>query len=718
MWKGSYGLSCTSRHAHPGGASDHVFEDDGFRCCKSLESGPGSLDRDEQTVARRAQVRADLDQLLDLTISPSTRNQIEQRLCLPRMELSAEQLELVLGFRSPQVAQISGARIASCRKDPALGPLMLESFLGAKFGYLPFDPDIFERLLFGLQQLPKESLAVSLEQAKYRHLLDAAWAHLLDTRLEALMTEGELQRPTFRPEQRQAAQQFLTDWLTELFDGPGLVALQADSGDRALFLLEQFEAILIAELITDAQPGVVRAAVEAARHLAHPFPEPARALRQRLATGDLSEDFRQSLELLPAADSETISPPPLGKTYPQSNIYLEPSDRRWPIKLSQPERHMKTWPATALACGLLTTLWLLGMAYLPSRRHLLKRVGAILIAPLLLAATEGALTLADVAPRMDLRPTFNPNKVPEQLWRVQELEGVDFAVTVEGRARQLAFPVAKEAGSWRVFALGESSVHGSYYPLEGSFAARLEYNLSARNPGQKVEVINAGVGAALSDGIAHYAFEALRYQPDLLVLYLGNNDMSHFVAMAGFQGLTARRIELRYLLDRVRLIRVINDLLPRDLLERFAGANKDSAYLDLEQLSHDDRAVLLKLAEANATQNIERVARRARSQGVQVLIGIQAQNQDLCPTDRFEDSSSGCFPETLRRIAVTAGARSGATVVDIPAALRHHAGGQLTGIAGEDYFYDTVHPSLLGHAVIARTITPAAEDLLLNRAGP
>ncbi len=521
--------------------------------------------------AEVAPVDANLSRLLELTLAPRTRTEIEERLCAPEVELSEEQLERLLGFQAPQVAQISGARIASCRQDLVLGPLMLETFLGAKFGYLPFDPDIFERLLFGLRRLPQEQLAATLNTARYEHLLDAAWAHLLDTRLEALMTEGVLQRPTFSPEQRRAAQQFLTDWLDDLLGGPGLVALQADSGDRALFLLEQFEAILLAELITGAQPGQARAAIEAARHLAHPFPEPARALQQRLKAGDLPEDFRPLLEQLPSADSGSVAAPPLPRTYPQNSVSLEPSNRSWTAQLKEPGTSPHAWSSVLLVTTLLFIAWLLAMMGWPKRRGLLKRAGAILLTPLLLVATEAALTLSGVAPLMDVRPSFNPNQVPGQLWQMQQLDGVNFAVTIEGRARQLAFPVVKEEDSWRVFVLGESSVHGSYYPLEGTFAARLQHNLSLRNPARKIEVINAGVGAALSDGIAHYAFEALRYQPDLLVLYLGNNDMSHFVAMAGFRGFTARSIELRYLLDRVRLVRVINDLLPAGLLDRFAG---------------------------------------------------------------------------------------------------------------------------------------------------
>ena len=98
-----------------------------------------------------------------------------------------------------------------------------------------------------------------------------------------------------------------------------------------------------------------------------------------------------------------------------------------------------------------------------------------------------------------------------------------------------------------------------------------------------------------------------------------------------------------------------------------------------------------------------------------MLIAVQGQNQDLCAEDRPGDSSSGCFPDTLYRIAASAGANSKAAVVDVTAALRHHAGDETSGIAGEDYYYDTVHPTRLGHAVIAGALTPAAEHILKIR---
>ena len=588
---------------------------------------------------------------------------------------------------------------------------MFQSFLGAKFGYLPMDPDIFERLLRGLQELPGEAVAEALLSAQHGPLLDAAWNHLLDTRLEALTADGSIQRPELQGQLRLAARDFLRSWLQDLLDGPGLVVLQADSGDYARQLLEQLQAVLLAQVIRGGQPVQMRAAVEAARLLQQPYPEPRAALSE-LYEKNRSDELLLLLGLLPTADTEFRRGPPIARTYPLRDLNLDASNRHWLVEHAERRMAASDWLVILFACLLLATGWLLAMYRWKQRRGLLKRLGAVLLAPLLLVVAEAGLTLAGVAPLMDLRPSFNPNQVPKRLYTVRALEGEDHFTTADGRARQVAFPVDKKQGRWRIFVFGESSAHASYYPIEDGFPALLEHGLRARNPGQEVEVVNAGVGAALSDEIAHYAFEALEYQPDLVVLYLGNNDMTHFVAMAGFRGHSARTIALRYALDRSRVVRVISALLPESLKQLSSDHNPEGAYLDTDALSDNDRTFLLGLAERNARQNIERVVERAERVGAEVLIAIQAQNGDLCPGDRAADSSSGCFPETLHRIATAAGASSGVSVVDVPAALRHHAGGVTSGVAGEDYFYDSIHPTRLGHAVIARALVPAAEELL------
>jgi tetratricopeptide (TPR) repeat protein len=81
----------------------------------------------------------------------------------------------------------------------------------------------------------------------------------------------------------------------------------------------------------------------------------------------------------------------------------------------------------------------------------------------------------------------------------------------------------KPADGWRVFVLGESSVHGLPYDV-GSFCDWLRLRAGAMLPGRTVEVVNAGnVGWHASD-VRNLLQECLEHEPDLLIWYVGHNE--------------------------------------------------------------------------------------------------------------------------------------------------------------------------------------------------
>jgi tetratricopeptide (TPR) repeat protein len=82
----------------------------------------------------------------------------------------------------------------------------------------------------------------------------------------------------------------------------------------------------------------------------------------------------------------------------------------------------------------------------------------------------------------------------------------------------------KDPGSVRVFVLGESAAQGTPDP-EFGFAAQLRAQLRARFPGRKVEVFNLGITAVDSHVVYRAAGQLADFQPDLLVVYMGNNEV-------------------------------------------------------------------------------------------------------------------------------------------------------------------------------------------------
>lgn len=92
--------------------------------------------------------------------------------------------------------------------------------------------------------------------------------------------------------------------------------------------------------------------------------------------------------------------------------------------------------------------------------------------------------------------------------------------------RPLNFRVAlrKPANTVRLVVLGESAAQGIPSPQFG-FAPQLRAQLRARYPDRKFEVINTGIVAINSHVIYQVARDLAKFEPDLFVIYAGNNEV-------------------------------------------------------------------------------------------------------------------------------------------------------------------------------------------------
>ena len=94
-----------------------------------------------------------------------------------------------------------------------------------------------------------------------------------------------------------------------------------------------------------------------------------------------------------------------------------------------------------------------------------------------------------------------------------------------GRAPNLMrFPAEKTDGAFRVFVLGASAAMGQPDPAYG-LARFIEVMLSARFPEANIEVISATTVAINSHVVRAMALECARHEPDLFIIYLGNNEV-------------------------------------------------------------------------------------------------------------------------------------------------------------------------------------------------
>jgi len=77
----------------------------------------------------------------------------------------------------------------------------------------------------------------------------------------------------------------------------------------------------------------------------------------------------------------------------------------------------------------------------------------------------------------------------------------------------------------RIFCIGGSVLYGFPFDDSLSIPTRLRENLGLRLPSTPFEVINAGAGAASSEKLKEVVAAAIEHEADLLVLYMGNNEL-------------------------------------------------------------------------------------------------------------------------------------------------------------------------------------------------
>jgi tetratricopeptide (TPR) repeat protein len=142
--------------------------------------------------------------------------------------------------------------------------------------------------------------------------------------------------------------------------------------------------------------------------------------------------------------------------------------------------------------------------------------------------TELVLALAGIRPVVlteDPLVGFAGN-VP-QFVETTRTDGTDVLITAENKLSLFnfqAFPREKDPDSYRIFCVGGSTTYGRPYRDRVSFCGWLRAYLQAAEPSRNWEVINAGGISYASYRVARLMNELKDYQPDLFIVYSGQNE--------------------------------------------------------------------------------------------------------------------------------------------------------------------------------------------------
>jgi hypothetical protein len=113
----------------------------------------------------------------------------------------------------------------------------------------------------------------------------------------------------------------------------------------------------------------------------------------------------------------------------------------------------------------------------------------------------------------------------ETVWREnRDALAAFFPGTLARRPQPLRLPEKKAAGTRRIFILGSSAAMGDPEP-SFSLARVLEVMLRQAYPQQRFEVVNAAVTAINSHLVRDIAADCAQLEPDLFIVYEGNNEV-------------------------------------------------------------------------------------------------------------------------------------------------------------------------------------------------
>lgn len=194
------------------------------------------------------------------------------------------------------------------------------------------------------------------------------------------------------------------------------------------------------------------------------------------------------------------------------------------------------------------------------------------------------------------------------------------------------FPTQKPAGTYRVFVLGSSAAQG--VPNHAfRFGRILEVMLNERFPDTHFEVITAAMAAINSHVVVQVARECARYEPDLFVIYTGNNEvvgpygpgtvLTPVLSNLGVirLGMAARKTRVGQVVSGLAQMRGGPRGGPRywQGMEMFTG----------QQVREDDPR--LNIVYKHFQRNLEDICRAAAGAGAQTLLCTLGTNLRDCP---------------------------------------------------------------------------------------
>ncbi len=295
---------------------------------------------------------------------------------------------------------------------------------------------------------------------------------------------------------------------------------------------------------------------------------------------------------------------------------------------------------------------------------------AVVAVGLFFALLEAVLALAGVRPVTLREDPFlgftgsSPLFVPET-GGAGELDLVTAPAKLELFNEQ-RFSRRKPPGRYRVFCLGGSTTFGRPYDDATSFAGWLRELLPAVDPSRRWEVINAGGVSYASYRVARVMAELAELEPDLFIVYTGQNEFLEERTYAAMRQLPAPVKAVAAALSGTRTWAAMDALMtrvgalsaepeaPREVLAGEVDAKLDRA-AGLELYERDDE--LEQKVLRHYRLSLERMVAIARAAGAEVIFVVPASNLRSCSPFKSQHTAGLSPPQIERSRRLLASAR-------------------------------------------------------------
>lgn len=263
-------------------------------------------------------------------------------------------------------------------------------------------------------------------------------------------------------------------------------------------------------------------------------------------------------------------------------------------------------------------------------------------------------------------------------------DGNAWMVTAESKLslfNEQRFPKKKPPRAYRIFCMGGSTTYGHLYEDSTSFCGWLREFLDEADDSRRYEVINAGGISYASYRVARLMEELVRYEPDLFIVYTGQNEFLERRTYASAIETPAPVRTLDSLLMRTRTYSAVRRLVKPSGRQPASGEGllpgEVRAILDSSvgpQAYHRDDRLRERVLE-HFRFNLDRMVHIARSAGAQVIFVTPASNLRDCSPFKsehragFSDADLAAFEDLLARAERAGDPQQALTHLDHAAAI-------------------------------------------------